>query len=54
MKEQTQRVKVTIRCNVCGETFTLRGRREPNGQIETGFRQCLCDNNQHFLIQESD
>lgn len=51
---KTQRAKVLIRCNVCGETFTLRGRREPGGQVETGFKQCLCDNDneQHFFIQE--
>lgn len=26
---KSERAKVTIQCNVCGEKFTLRGRREP-------------------------
>ncbi|MBY0084436.1 hypothetical protein HP567_015855 [Brevibacillus sp. M2.1A] len=50
---KTDRAKVTIQCNVCGEKFTLRGQREPGGQIETGFKQCLCDNDKHFRIDES-
>ncbi|MED4581441.1 hypothetical protein [Brevibacillus choshinensis] len=50
---KTQRAKVTIRCNICGEKFTLRGRREPGGQVETGFKQCLCDNDKHFSFNES-
>ena len=54
MKDHTQRTKVTIRCKECGETFILRGRREANGKIETGFRRCLCDNDQHFMIEETN
>ncbi|MFF0826833.1 hypothetical protein ACFYU8_01385 [Brevibacillus sp. NPDC003359] len=50
---KTERAKVTIQCHVCGEKFTLRGHREPGGQIETGFKQCLCDNDKHFRIDES-
>jgi hypothetical protein len=49
---KTGRTKVIIRCNVCGEQFTLRGRRGPAGEVETGFKQCLCDNNRHFHIME--
>lgn len=49
---KNQRAKVTIRCNVCGEKFTLRGRRGNEGQVETGFKQCLCDNDRHFDITE--
>ncbi|WP_169449342.1 hypothetical protein [Paenibacillus assamensis] len=45
------RVKVTIRCNLCGEKFILRGKRE-KGKIETGFKQCLCDNREHFAVEE--
>jgi hypothetical protein len=45
------RVKVRIRCNVCGEKFTLRGRRE-KGRIDTGFKQCLCNNTSDFEIEE--
>ncbi|WP_432776946.1 hypothetical protein AAFJ72_09915 [Brevibacillus gelatini] len=50
---KSERTKVTIQCYVCGEKFTLRGRREPGGQVETGFKQCLCDNDQYFRIDES-
>lgn len=50
---KNQRAKVTIRCQVCGEKFTLRGRREPGGEVDTGFKQCLCDNDKHFSIEEA-
>jgi hypothetical protein len=46
-----RRVKVTIRCNRCGEKFTLRGRKE-RGRIDTGFKMCLCNNAADFLIEE--
>lgn len=45
------RVKVTIRCKCCGEKFILRGKRE-KGRIETGFKQCICDNRDAFHIDE--
>ncbi len=45
------RVKVTIRCRQCGEKFILRGRRE-RGRVETGFKQCVCDNREDFVIDE--
>lgn len=45
------RVKVTIRCKNCGEKYTLRGRKE-NGRIDTGFKQCLCNNSTDLDIQE--
>lgn len=45
------RVKVTIYCKRCGEKFVLRGRKEP-GRIETGFKCCLCDNAEEFIIEE--
>ncbi|WP_197479891.1 hypothetical protein [Paenibacillus swuensis] len=46
-----ERVKVTIRCKQCGEKFTLRGRRD-KGRIDTGFKQCLCNNARDFDIEE--
>lgn len=49
---KNERAKVTIRCNVCGERFTLRGRRGPEGLVDTGFKQCLCDNDRNFDILE--
>lgn len=46
-----RRVKVTIRCNRCGEKYVLRGRKE-KGRVDTGFRQCVCNNASDFEIQE--
>lgn len=46
-----QRVKVHIRCKHCGESFILRGVRDPKGHIETGFKRCLCDNDRDFDIE---
>ncbi|WP_200931577.1 hypothetical protein [Paenibacillus sp. Leaf72] len=45
------RVKVTIRCNVCGEKFVLRGKRESSG-VDTGFKQCICNNIDDLDIEE--
>ncbi len=47
------RLKVTIRCNRCGERFILRGRKE-KGRVETGFKQCICNNESDFDIEEND
>ncbi len=46
------RVKVKIRCNQCGERFTLRGRRD-KGRVDTGFKQCICDNRSDFEIERN-
>ncbi|WP_208543961.1 hypothetical protein [Paenibacillus protaetiae] len=48
---ETSRVKVTIRCKVCGEKYVLRGRRD-KGTIDTGFRQCICNNSNDLEIEE--
>ncbi|WP_334071608.1 MULTISPECIES: hypothetical protein [Paenibacillus] len=45
------RVKVKIVCKNCGERFILRGKKE-KGQIDTGFKQCICDNRNAFEIEE--
>lgn len=47
------RVKVKIHCRQCGERFVLRGKKE-RGKIETGFKQCVCDNRDMFDIEEQD
>lgn len=47
------RVKVTIRCNMCGERFVLKGRRD-KGKIDTGFKQCICSNDSDFDIDTND
>ncbi|WP_308639116.1 hypothetical protein [Paenibacillus silvisoli] len=46
------RVKVTIRCNQCGEKFVLRGVRREKDKIDTGFKQCLCNNLHDFDVEE--
>ncbi|MDQ1909445.1 hypothetical protein RAC89_02880 [Paenibacillus sp. GD4] len=43
----SNRVKVTIRCRACGERFILKGKRE-KGKIDTGFKQCICNNDKDF------
>ncbi|MHA6483864.1 hypothetical protein ACX1C1_18395 [Paenibacillus sp. strain BS8-2] len=48
---EAARIKVTIRCNVCGEKFVLRGKREKNS-IDTGFKQCICSNSDDLDIEE--
>jgi hypothetical protein len=45
-----RRFKVTLQCKRCGEKFTLRGRKDREGNIETGFKQCICDNTNDFMI----
>ncbi|RIV25708.1 hypothetical protein D2Q93_05835 [Alicyclobacillaceae bacterium I2511] len=45
------RVKVYIRCRKCGETFILRGVRDAKGRVETGFKRCVCDNEEDFDIE---
>ena len=46
-----ERIKVTIRCNRCGEKYTLRGKKFKD-RIDTGFKQCLCDNTTDLHIAE--
>jgi DNA-directed RNA polymerase subunit RPC12/RpoP len=47
------RVKVIIRCKNCGERFTLKGKKE-RGEINTGFKQCICDNETEFDVKVDD
>jgi formylmethanofuran dehydrogenase subunit E len=47
------RIKVSIRCNKCGERFVLRGKRD-KGKVDTGFRQCICNNEQDFDVEVKD
>jgi len=47
------RVKVTIRCRACGERFILKGRKE-KGRIDTGFKQCICNNEHDFDIETNE
>jgi hypothetical protein len=43
------RIKVTIRCKNCGERFVLKGRKD-KGKVDTGFKQCICSNDEDFDI----
>lgn len=47
------RTKVRIYCKQCGEKFVLKGKWE-KGKLETGFRQCLCSNENDFDIEVED
>ncbi|GAA0369534.1 hypothetical protein [Bacillus horti] len=49
-----ERFKVSITCKNCGERFILRGNRGGKGTIETGFKQCLCNNVEDFNIQTEE
>ncbi|SFK92334.1 hypothetical protein SAMN03159341_102172 [Paenibacillus sp. 1_12] len=44
------RIKVLIRCNLCGEKFVLKGKQD-KGKIDTGFKQCVCSNEKDFFIE---
>ncbi|WP_187116877.1 hypothetical protein [Rubeoparvulum massiliense] len=48
---RSQRYKVTIHCNVCGETYFLRGKKSKAGRVETGFKRCLCNNDQDLQVK---
>ncbi|HJV46533.1 MAG TPA: hypothetical protein VJ824_12510 [Bacillota bacterium] len=48
--DERDRYKVTIRCNQCGEKYTLIGHKDRSGEVETGFKQCLCNNSMDFSI----
>jgi DNA-directed RNA polymerase subunit RPC12/RpoP len=47
---QSHKVKVLIRCRKCGERFILKGKQD-KGRIETGFRQCICNNEDDFEME---
>ncbi|WP_197276323.1 hypothetical protein [Bacillus sp. JCM 19034] len=43
-----ERYKIVIRCLICGEKYILRGHLKENGEFETGFKRCVCDNDQQL------
>ncbi len=45
-----KRQKVKLQCKRCGEIFTLRGKRDKLGKVETGLKRCICDNENDFRI----
>lgn len=46
----TKRKKVRLQCKRCGEIFTLRGKRDKYGHVDTGLKRCICDNENDFQI----
>ena len=50
VSEVKQRYKVTVRCNDCGEKYILRGKKTKEGNYETGFRKCVCGNEETLQI----
>ncbi|GEK57919.1 hypothetical protein ACFOLK_07855 [Marinococcus halophilus] len=47
---EDRRYRVVIRCPKCGEKYILRGRKNTNGEMETGFRRCVCGNESQLHI----
>ncbi|QQK75991.1 hypothetical protein HUG15_10775 [Salicibibacter cibarius] len=47
------RYRIVIRCQDCGEKYILRGRQKGNGQYETGFKRCVCGNEDDFVVEAS-
>ncbi|MFB4211330.1 hypothetical protein ACE1TH_05365 [Shouchella sp. JSM 1781072] len=47
------RYRIVIRCPLCGEKYILRGKRNENGEYETGFKQCVCGNEDQLIIEAS-
>ncbi|RRJ54977.1 hypothetical protein EHV15_36015 [Paenibacillus oralis] len=45
-----KKVKVKIKCNNCGEKYTFRG-IHTGEHIETGFKKCICGNEDDFAIK---
>ena len=39
-----ERVKVLVKCQSCGQRFIMRGVQNKDGDIETGFKRCMCGN----------
>mgnify|MGYP001214720256 FL=1 len=46
----SERYRVVIRCRNCGEKFILRGKRNEKGEYETGFKRCICGNEDRLHI----
>ncbi|ADC51107.1 MULTISPECIES: hypothetical protein [Alkalihalophilus] len=45
-----ERYRVIIRCPKCGEKYILRGKENDHGEYETGFKQCVCGNNDDLHV----
>lgn len=38
------RFKVNIKCNQCGTQYVLRATYDKQGNVDSGFKMCLCGN----------
>lgn len=47
---QVKRQKVKLQCKKCGEIYTLRGKMDKFGHVETGLKRCICDNENEFRV----
>lgn len=52
--EKERRYKVYITCKICGERFVLRGTESGKGHHGTGFKQCICNNDNLFLVRTEE
>ncbi|WP_179295507.1 hypothetical protein [Bacillus sp. FJAT-45350] len=44
------RYRVVIRCPECGEKYILRGKPNSEGGYETGFKRCICGNENNLEV----
>ncbi|WP_170885527.1 hypothetical protein [Bacillus alkalicellulosilyticus] len=47
---EKERFRIVIRCTKCGEKYILRGRRKSGGGYETGFKRCVCGNEDQLKV----
>lgn len=50
----TRRKKIKLQCQRCGEIYTLRGKKDRFGNVDTGLKRCICDNEDEFRILSDD
>ncbi|MEY8750832.1 hypothetical protein [Alkalicoccobacillus gibsonii] len=48
---QGERYRVVIRCSLCREKYILRGHKNEFGEYETGFKRCVCGNEDQLQIE---
>ncbi len=46
----TKRYRIIIRCPKCGEKYILRGKINKEGKYDTGFKRCICGNEEKLYI----
>ncbi|MBU8907215.1 hypothetical protein [Desertibacillus haloalkaliphilus] len=48
-----KRFRIVIRCSKCGEKYILRGRQNKEGGYDTGFKRCICGNEEQLRVEAS-